>query len=234
MTKRLKNLKCGAETRWGSTIYHYEDLINPPEETASIYGNFARKSEGTKIRKEALPPKQGDLPLPQDIPQDHLQYLPTYEDFGFEQKEFVEKDYDRQCLDFIGGEAEGLKRLNDYLWEYRGMKDYKKLRNGFLGPNFSSKLSPWMANGSLSPRSIYWQVKKWEEQNGGENEHSKHFIAELLWRDFWHYWAYKHSDQIFFPYGHANRSQTKSWRLNTEIIRLWKEGQTGLPIIDAI
>lgn len=68
LTKRLKNLKCGAQTRWGSTIYHYEDLNIPPEDSASIYGNFARKSEGSHIRQLCLPPKQGDLPLPQDIP----------------------------------------------------------------------------------------------------------------------------------------------------------------------
>ena len=116
------------------------------------------------------------------------------------------------------------------------MKDYKKLRNGFLGPNFSSKLSPWMANGSLSSREIYWQVKKWEEQNGGENEHSKHFVMELFWRDFWHYWAYKYGDNIFHEYGHAGRmgNAKSGWRVNTEILRLWKEGQTGIPIIDAI
>ena len=49
--------------------------------------------------------------------------------------------------------------------------NYKTTRNGFLGPNFSSKFSPWMANGCLSPRQIYWEVKKWEKDNG-ENEHS--------------------------------------------------------------
>jgi len=74
----------------------------------------------------------------------------------------IEKDYDRQCLDFVGGEKAGLKRLNDYLWDYKGMKDYKRLRNGFLGSNFSSKFSPWMANGCVSPRKIYFEVKKWE------------------------------------------------------------------------
>ena len=67
----------------------------------------------------------------------------------------------------------------------------------------------------------------------GENEHSKHFIAELLWRDFWHYWAYKFGDHIFYEYGHADRSQS-TWQNNSEIIRLWKEGMTGIPIIDAI
>ena len=50
-----------------------------------------------------------------------------------------------------------------------------------------------MANGCISPRKIFWEVKKWEELNG-ENEHSKHFIAELFWRDFWHYWAYKYQN----------------------------------------
>ena len=228
LSKRLgKN--CSIETRWGSTIYHYEDLITPPEESAYIYGNYARKSEGTKIRPLETAPGHGSLPLPEGF-KEHLDYMPTYEEFGFEKH--IEKD-ERAALDFKGGETEGIKRLMDYMWNYKGMKDYKRLRNGFLGPNFSSKLSPWMANGCLSPREIYFQVKKWEQENMGENEHTKHFIAELVWRDFWHYWAFKFGDNIFHEYGHAGRSQS-TWQNNSEIIRLWKEGMTGIPIIDAI
>lgn len=160
LSKRLKqqNKSCSIESRWGSTIYHYEDLVTPPEESASIYGNYARKSEGTKIRPLETAPGHGSLPLPEGF-KEHLDYMPTYEEFGFEKH--MEKD-ERAALDFKGGETEGIKRLMDYLWNYKGMKDYKRLRNGFLGPNFSSKLSPWMANGCLSPREIYWQVKKWE------------------------------------------------------------------------
>ena len=55
----------------------------------------------------------------------------------------------------------GLKRLHDYIWTYGGMKDYVILRNGFLGPNFSSKLSPWISNGCLSPRKIFWEIINW-------------------------------------------------------------------------
>ena len=147
LSKRLgKN--CTIETRWGSTIYHYEDLLVPPEESASIYGNYARKSEGSKIRETVRPPTKSSLPLPGGF-EEHMKYMPKYEEFGFEK--VMEKD-ERAALDFKGGETEGLKRLEDYLWNYQGMKDYKKLRNGFLGANFSSKLSPWMANGCLSPR----------------------------------------------------------------------------------
>lgn len=135
-------------------------------------------------------------------------------------------------MPFLGGEDAGLARLKEYLWEYQGMRDYKEKRNGFLGPNFSSKLSPWMANGCLSPREIYFQVKAWEAQNQA-NQHSTHFIAELFWRDFWHYWAYKFGDNIFFEYGHAGRMNSK-WRNDEDLIERWKAGMTGMPIIDAI
>ena len=55
----------------------------------------------------------------------------------------------------------GLKRLHDYVHEYGGMEDYANLRNGFLGANFSSKLSPWLANGCLSPRKVFWEIINW-------------------------------------------------------------------------
>jgi deoxyribodipyrimidine photo-lyase len=55
----------------------------------------------------------------------------------------------------------GLKRLHDYVHEYGGMKDYAILRNGFKGANFSSKLSPWLANGCLSPRKVFWEIIDW-------------------------------------------------------------------------
>lgn len=162
LAKRLgKN--CSIESRWGRTIYHYDDMETPPEESAYIFGNYQRKNEKTHVRELERAPVHGSLPLPDGF-KEHLDYMPTYEEFGF--NEIMEKD-ERAALDFKGGESEGLKRLMDYLWNYKGMRDYKKLRNGFLGPNFSSKLSPWMANGCLSPREIYFQVKKWEQENMG-------------------------------------------------------------------
>lgn len=37
---------------------------------------------------------------------------------------------------------------------------YKQTRNGMLGPDYSTKFSPWLASGSLSPRLIYEEVKQ--------------------------------------------------------------------------
>ncbi|KAM7490681.1 hypothetical protein LguiA_033602 [Lonicera macranthoides] len=41
------------------------------------------------------------------------------------------------------------KLKGDFLWKY------KETRNGMLGPDYSTKFSPWLASGSLSPRFIY-------------------------------------------------------------------------------
>ena len=41
---------------------------------------------------------------------------------------------------------------------------YKKTRNGLLGIDYSSKLSSWLANGSLSPRIVYHNIKEYESK----------------------------------------------------------------------
>lgn len=38
------------------------------------------------------------------------------------------------------------------------LKVYKMTRNGMLGSDYSTKFSPWLASGSLSPRLIYEEV----------------------------------------------------------------------------
>jgi deoxyribodipyrimidine photo-lyase len=38
------------------------------------------------------------------------------------------------------------------------LKVYKETRNGMLGPDYSTKFSPWLAFGTLSPRYIYEEV----------------------------------------------------------------------------
>lgn len=39
-------------------------------------------------------------------------------------------------------------------------QEYKETRNGLLGPNFSSKFSPWLATGCLSPRFAFHEIQR--------------------------------------------------------------------------
>lgn len=86
-------------------------------------------------------------------------------------------------LVFNGGESNALKRLNYYLWETNLIKSYKETRNGLLGSDYSSKLSPYLSFGCISPRKIYYELKKYEKLIC-KNESTYWLFFELLWRDF--------------------------------------------------
>lgn len=101
-----------------------------------------------------------------------------------------------------------------------------------MGANYSSKLSPWLACGAISPRYVYHEVKKFEK-NFLETESSKHFISELFWRDFCHWYCLRHGSGVFYEYGALDKGQN-DWRVDIETIKRWKTGTTGIPLIDAL
>ena len=70
----------------------------------------------------------------------------------------------RSAFPFIGGTGTGIKRLDQYFWKSKKLSFYKKTRNGLLGVDYSSKFSPWLANGSISPKTIYWEIKRFEKE----------------------------------------------------------------------
>ena len=110
-------------------------------------------------------------------------FLPNLkEDFKFTAEEIKEtsKHDERVCYKFKGGEEAALKRLEKYL--KKSVLSYEKTRNNLIGSDYSSKLSPWLANGSLSAKKIYQSVAM-----SRQNDSTKVFIDELFWRDFQRY-----------------------------------------------
>ena len=61
-------------------------------------------------------------------------------------------------------------------------------------------------------------------------------VFELLWRDYFKFFAKKHGDKIFWPNGilgkrsHVNK---RKWGMDAKQINAWKEGMTGFPLVDA-
>ena len=54
---------------------------------------------------------------------------------------------------FAGGETAALAHLAQYL-RRKLAHSYKQTRNGLTGVDYSSKFSPWLATGALSPRQM--------------------------------------------------------------------------------
>ena len=131
-------------------------------------------------------------------------FFPTLKDFGFS-KEDIEKPKDkRACYDFVGGEDAAVKRLNEYIMGTKSVGRYAVTRNDLLGANYSSKFSPWLACGALSPKYVYYQVREFEKTHKS-NESTKVFLDEVFWRDFYRFWAMKYGNKIFSSYGIYNR-----------------------------
>ena len=95
----------------------------------------------------------------------------------------------------------------------------------------TSKLSPWLAHGCLSPRRVQAEVARYERERT-KNRSTYWLTFELLWRDFFRLYGAKHGDRLFWPSGPKGVRGMPD-RLDEGLFAAWREGRTGLPLVDA-
>ncbi|HRG58503.1 MAG TPA: DASH family cryptochrome [Bacteroidia bacterium] len=134
-------------------------------------------------------------------------------------------------MHFKGGEEEALKRLQHYFFESKSLSTYFETRNDMLGANYSSKFSPWLALGCISPRYIYAQIKIYEGLYGS-NKSSYWLVFELMWRDYFRFMMKKHQQKFFSIHGLKKQGKMKS-QMDIMALEHWKNGTTGSKYIDA-
>jgi deoxyribodipyrimidine photo-lyase len=218
----LEPLELEIQSFWGATLFHPEDLPFTIERLPEVFTDFRKQVEaGSSVVPVFVTPTK--LPSLSNL---DTGIMPTLEDFDLAAPEFDE----RAVMRFQGGEQAGMARLKEYFWEKSLLKTYKETRNGMLGADYSSKFSPWLALGCLSPRYIYEQVKAYETQRI-KNDSTYWLIFELLWRDYFQFIVRKHGKKIFRPSG--LRGVTIPWQQDWKRFELWCAGETGYPLIDA-
>ena len=224
LSKRIKPLNIEIELIWTTTLFHAKDLPFQINFIPNVFTDFRKKIEqSTKIRKTFDAPTQ--LPAIDNI---EVGTIPSYKDLGFEIEPIIDS---RSVYQFKGGETEGLKRLDEYLWQKDLLKTYKETRNELIGSDYSSKLSAFISLGCLSPRKVYEEVKRYEAEVIA-NESTYWLIFELLWRDYFHFIALKVGTRMFKASGIRN-DLMKQWKRNRGIFDTWVNGETGVAFIDA-
>ena len=223
LTQALQTQGIDYQGFWGATLYHPDDLPFAFQDLPDLFTHFRKQIEGQKI------PVRDPLPTPQSLPPspdvDDLTLIPPSPEW------FASVKADsRGVLDFQGGERAGLARLQDYFWQGDRLRSYKETRNGMLGADYSSKFSPWLALGCLSPRLIYQEVKRYEAERVS-NDSTYWLIFELLWRDFFRFVAHKYGDRLFYRSG--LRGIEVDWQSDQALFQCWQRGQTGYPLVDA-
>ena len=152
--------------------------------------------------------------------------IPTLEDLGYEDFELNKNT----AFPFKGGENQAVNRIENYFFETENLSKYKQTRNGLIGSNYSSKLSAWLANGSVSAKTIYWKVKEYEKQIEA-NEDTYWLIFELIWRDYFKYISMKFGNKIFQIDGILNHKY--DWKFNQKAFNQWISGNTNEPFVNA-
>jgi deoxyribodipyrimidine photo-lyase len=208
----------------GHTLYHKEDLPFPINSIPDVFTTFRKKVERDGTVRSCFE-DPGKMQFPPDM---DCGSMPSLSDLGFSEPESMDE---RSVMKFTGGETEALKRLKEYFWESHAVKNYKQTRNGLIGADYSSKFSAWIAMGCLSPREVYWEIKKYEKANGA-NDSTYSLYLELLWRDYFRFMFKKYGNK-FFHKGGLNGNVPEESENQKELFELWKRGETGIPFIDA-
>lgn len=201
----------------GKMLYYTQDLPFPVTHTPDQFTAFRKEVEKITAVREPL-----------NVPDDLKSVRPP---------EFEDEWPDPGDLEstepsfFSGGEDAALERLDLYLWKSHAVSTYKETRNGVLGENDSSRLSPWLAQGCLSPKKIYSELKRYEAEVV-TNQSTYWLFFELLWRDFFRLMGKKHENSIFKIDGYSGKGNI-AWREDRELFNKWAQGNTGTPLIDA-
>ncbi|KAF4975566.1 hypothetical protein FZEAL_7655 [Fusarium zealandicum] len=265
---------------WRDDKYFVDDRdtgLDSPQELPDIFTTYRKTQEPLRERpRQSLPrPQPGSLPdlppsswaPPQGSP---FQVPDTYDEFERQLLQPIDNmlsnpptfpEDAQSAHPFKGGESSAWERTR-HLIRSGAMSMYQETRNGLLGADFSTKLSAYLALGSISARSIHEELLKLEDGNDqdyarsrgygrGENEGTKAVRFELLWRDYMRLCTKKFGTRLFKLSGFkgASGQYDKKWKTAHEkeaavdqdpspeqlskIIDRFLEGTTGMGLIDA-
>lgn len=125
-----------------------------------------------------------------------------------------------------GGRAVLDRFLADGLYRY----DIDRDKPGITG---TSRLSPYLHCGQISPRQIWQAVHERLESEGDKNlrKNADRYLSEIGWREFGYHLLYH------FPHTTDEPLREKfadfPWKRSKKSLERWQQGQTGYPIVDA-
>jgi deoxyribodipyrimidine photo-lyase len=131
---------------------------------------------------------------------------------------------------FVAGEKEALVRLEEF--SFKRIYSYGEDRNR-MDLDGTSSLSPYLRFGMLGLRQAVSAAGQALVEARGEasKKSAETWLNELIWREFY--------IQILYHFPYVSKTafnpslENIPWRNNESEFEAWKEGRTGVPIVDA-
>ena len=114
--------------------------------------------------------------------------------------------------------------LDGYIGKYKKQRDVP-------GVQGTSRLSPFLHFGQISPAQVWHETHLHLSANVGDTQGADTFLSELGWREFSYHLLHHFPDLPEKPF-RKNFAQFP-WAPNDELLRQWQRGMTGFPFIDA-
>lgn len=223
---------------FNSVLYDVQSLPFQLKETPDVFTQFRKKVEKQCTVEIDLPePRRLNRNLKVEFENSIEEFSKifdsenraTIEELQREVNEMGEID-ERTAFPFSGGERSGKQRIQDYLFGTDSLSRYKETRNCFIGTDYSSKLSAYLAIGCVSSRYLMREVKRYEKERF-KNDSTYWIFVELLWREYWRYIFFKHERAYFYQNGIS--SENKIWVKDKTLFEKWRIGESGFPLVDA-
>ena len=199
-----------------------DGVIHEPHEVVKAdggsYGVFTPYSRAWRaLGKPAVVPtvkfsQHADVKYPASLA------LPSVKELGFTNVNTLPASGERAARDQLR------KFVDDHLLHYAKNRDFPAL-------DATSRLSPHLRLGTLSPRTVLAAAGKSGRDLPAAKFSMDVFVNELIWRDFYRQilWHYPHvADACYRPQYDALK-----WENNEKLFAAWCEGRTGYPLVDA-
>lgn len=221
----------------GSTLVHPDDIPFKISQMPDVFTHFRKEVEGLADKMVGPPYLINESTRFPEFPLEATEFRQEQnnEILTTDLAELHAPLSNNSAVPLKGGETAARERVKHYFTESRAVERYKTTRNGLVGPDYSTKLSPFLAHGNISARQIYHLLKQYENQfmDGRSSKDTYWVVFDLLWRDFWKYLVRKTGNQVFYLEGRDHNVKQRKWSTNKELFDKWKDGRTGVPFIDA-
>lgn len=195
----------------GQTVHHPNSVLKSDGHPYKVFTAYARIWNAHLPSQLKLLPAPDQIPTPASIPG---KPLPKY----------------RVSPLFPAGEQEGLVRLEEFLHQRIYAYDRNRDRMDVEG---TSALSPYLRFGMLGLRQAVHSAQQAivEARSDATKRSGEAWLRELIWREFY--------IQILYHFPQVSRTAFNPalanirWRNVDFEYEAWKEGKTGVPIVDA-
>jgi deoxyribodipyrimidine photo-lyase len=213
-------------THWQSSLLEPDDLPFDIEQLPRVFTRFREWIEKAQIFPRKASAAPNELPVPPDSISAESDIEAALGVGSFEVDPRSAFPYSSaHCR---GGETAALRYSREY-FESERPQSYKLTRNGLVGLDYSTKFSPWLASGAISPRRIFEDLKAHEAAQGA-NESTYWIWFELLWRDYFRLLHLQHGKRLYHAAGLSLQGMPRHDR--SAFLR-WCQGASGERFIHA-